>query len=306
MPFFKSHKKIILLMFYMLLQAVEMNHGARAGQEATNSSKIKNDDSCETFIHQWIDAKNKKIPSKLKKRIQKYLGKEVLYPESVSTEEAPFFIWHPTDIQKKFKAVSLAQSPRFKIDSDTVAAGTSIEMLYGSSPLTFKLKELKSASIQNQTFFIGHYVQTLDDSMNYFNLYTKSPSGEVKELMHGTAWVSFFSTGKDSPVFVIEKQQAFDAHFQGTIYQLMKDGSLKKLEDLWAFKFSWDINDFEGNGSLEFMESEEIEAPPLPVPCEGHESCFLRELTIEKWDGVQFKLIADYFYIEPCDVVRGG
>jgi hypothetical protein len=308
MQFFKKDQKIILLMVFVLLQAVGMSHGVKA-DPAAPASEIQNGDPCGTFIHQWIDQKNKIIPIKFRERIQRYLGKEVLYPSPVSAKEAPFFVSSPNEIQASFKMVPYADAEyQYKIDSEFIAAGGSVEMMYGKSPVTFMLHNILSASIQNDTYFLVNYEKddSEKDSTEYYNLYLKTSDKTVSELVHGASNVDFFTLGNNSPIFVMEKGQTFDAHFLGGLYQVMGDGTLKELQDLKAFKVSWDIFDFEGNGNPELMVSDEIDTPKRPPACEGYGNCFFREMKIEKWDGVHFNMIADYFYIEPCDVVRGG
>ncbi len=307
MQFFRIDKKIILLVVYALLQAIGMNHGVWADPAGVSTSKIQNDDPCEDFIRQWIDGKNKTIPIKLRERIQKYLGKEVLYPPPISTKEAPFFLPKPNEIRASFKMVPYADAEyQYKIDSEFIAAGDMVETRYGKSPVTFMLHNVFSSFIQNHTYFLVNYEKddSETDSTEYYNLYLQTSPKAVSELVHGASHIDFFTLGKNSPIFVVEESQTFDAHFKGGFYQVRGDGTLKELQNLEAFKVSWDIADFEGNGNSELMVSEEMDVPKRPTDCKGHGTCFFREMKIKKWDGVQYDTIADYFYIEPCDVVR--
>lgn len=258
------------------------------------------DGSCDEFVHHWIDHKNGPVPKPLQERIQKYLGKEVIYPPPVSEKEAVYFGPHPQNgILVGFKPVPRGEAEKQdKIPAEYITDGFVAETRFGTSPVTLALDEVLTATIQNHTYFLAVYRK---DDLDLQSLYLKTPGNAPEELVQSAADIEFFTLGKGSPVFAMRTGPSIDAHFYGDLYQIAASGELKELRYLSTFKESWDVYDFEGKGNPDLMTSEEVKAPST---CQGDDTCFFREMKIERWNGNQLEKVADYFYIEPCDVVR--
>jgi len=262
---------------------------------------------CDKFINQWTDKKNGAIPENLRDNIIQYLGKDVDYPEPVNKNTAHYFTAVQSEEDKQFKEVPLTMAAECGIATQTLAAGGPIETYFSSSPVTLKLKSLKTAVIQGHELYIGDYWDKNDDHEVYLNLYEKDKIGAIKELVHGAGAINVFVLGNNSPVFIAQKWQTFNAFVQGDVSRLMDDGSLKKLATLWDMGINWDIFDICGEGMQQFIVSIRVPRPQFPKKlayCVNSGHCCLRKLVIYKWDGTQLKKEYNYFYTESPDVVR--
>jgi hypothetical protein len=272
------------------------------------SHKVAEDyDKCDKYINQWTDKQNKAIPGELRKRILEYLGKDVDYPKPVNENPAHYFDPVQSEEDRQFISVPLSRTAEYGLPDNTIAAGEPIETYLGSSPVTLELKSLQTATIQGHELFIGDYWSKDGDQKTYLNLYEKDQTGAIKELVHGAGAINVFTLGNNSPVFVVQKWQTFNAFVQGDVSRLMDNGSLKRLIKLWDLGISWDVYDICGEGMQQFISSIRIPRPKFPKKfryCVNSGHCCLRKLEIYKWDGAQMIKQYEYFYSESPDVVR--
>jgi hypothetical protein len=266
---------------------------------------------CGKLLEKWMDQQNEKVPTEIRTYCKQYA--ELMKKDGTKTSATPFstpsFDPYPDSLLKSLDlsaAIQLGIPAETKIDPRFQKKNRLSNSEMNMKNQKEKLVLLRKLEIQGQTLIIADYSKNPQPATNensysdMINVYLKKKSGLKLILQKAEMWhkLGLLRVDERSPVFLNIRNSGGGSGENGTIYQLMDNGTLEKKLTCggWHSIGELNVNNF-GSAGMVAIDSYQSEGGDFDKrDCENYTRFLYWEMIPYKWDGKQFEKLCKYYF----------